>query len=65
MPGGQTAGSCPLPDGKIVSIVGSGSPYRASNVCIAASIPGSSQPSISAIVVPVPSMPLSHRSPML
>ena len=28
-------------------------------------MPGSSQPSMTATVVPVPSMPLSHRLPML
>jgi hypothetical protein len=49
----------------MVWISGSGSPYFSSKVLMTSLICGSSQPSISAMVVPVPSMPFFHRPPTL
>ena len=63
MPGGHVAGSGP--DGKMVWMTGSGRPYRTSLTWMNAATLGSSQPSITATVVPLPSMPLSQRLPML
>ena len=61
MPGGQAAGSGPF--GKIVEMSGSGRPSGLSNPATTLAMSGSSQPSITAIVVPAPSMPCFHRSP--
>ena len=49
----------------MVWMTGSGRPYRTSLTWMYAAMPGSSQPSITATVVPLPSMPLSQRLPML
>ena len=42
-----------------------GQAYRTSLTWTYAAMPGSSQPSITATVVPLPSMPLSQSLPML
>ena len=49
----------------MVWMTGSGRPYRTSLTWMNAAMLGSSQPSITATVVPLPSMPLSQRLPML